>query len=140
VLVRSYAEFAKILNVEDIVSIKTAGAEEEGLVRKAAPIEWKNGVSKEEIRDAQQKLKEFATWDLKRFKTMFRAMDEDKSGWVDRSELRTLPNKCNLGAMIREAVMDELVSLMDYDGDGRILYKEFVRLVMAEDVFVEAGV
>ena len=28
-----------------------------------------------------------------------------------------------------------VIDLMDIDGDGRILYHEFVRIIMAEDVF-----
>ena len=31
-------------------------------------------------------------------------------------------------------VMEEIIDFMDIDGDGRILYNEFVKVIMADDV------
>lgn len=50
-------------------------------------------------------------------------------------ELRTLPQRTNLAHIVRPHVNEALIDLMDIDGDGRILYNEFVRIIMADDVF-----
>lgn len=130
-----YAEFARLLSTDDIVSIKKAGAAEEGLVLKAPPKEYKPGMSIDEFVGAQQKLKEWFSEENGRFRRIFRAMDDDHNGWVDRMELRTLTTRTNTAHMIRPQVQEALIDLMDLDGDGRILYNEFVRIIMADDVF-----
>ena len=81
----------RIISAEDIVQIKKAGAEEEGLVRKAAPKQWKAGVTVEDLEIAQKKLSEFLTAELSRFRNIFRKMDDDHNGWASREEMRTLP-------------------------------------------------
>ena len=52
----------------------------------------------------------------------------------------TLPGRCNLEMYCRPDVMRVLVSFMDLDGDGRILYKEFTKIFCADDVFETAGI
>lgn len=131
----NYAEFVRLIETDDIVSIKAAGAEEQGLVMKPKPKEFKPGVSVDEIVAVQAKLKEWFSEENGRFRRIFRAMDDDKNGWVDRLELRMLPRFTNLEWMIRPAVLECLIDFMDLDGDGRILYNEFVRIIMADDVF-----
>ena len=84
---------------------------------------------------SQRKLQEWFCDDRKRFRRVFRAMDDDHNGWVDRDELRTLPVRTNLTYFVSPPVLEALIDLMDIDGDGRILYHEFVRIIMAEDVF-----
>ncbi len=66
---------------------------------------------------------------------MFRAMDEDHSGACDRSEVRLMVQFLNLDTVIRPQVVEELINLMDVDGDGTIIYKEFARVVTAPDLF-----
>ena len=66
---------------------------------------------------------------------LLKKMDDDHNGWVDRDELRTLPVRTNLTYFVSPPVLEALIDLMDIDGDGRILYHEFVRIIMAEDVF-----
>ena len=66
---------------------------------------------------------------------MFRLIDEDKSGSCSRGEMRQLVLNLNLEAIIRPAVIEELINLMDVDGDGSIMYKEFARVITADDVF-----
>lgn len=84
---------------------------------------------------AQQKLQEWFLEENKRFRKVFRTLDEDHNGWVDRKELRLLPMLTNMGHYLPPPVLEGLIDLMDLDGDGRILYNEFVRVIMAEDVF-----
>ena len=130
----------RIISAEDIVQIKKAGAEEEGLVRKAAPKQWKAGVTVDELELAQKKLSEFLMAELSRFRNIFRKMDDDHNGWASREEMRTLPIMTGLEHLVRTEVMEVLIDLMDIDGDGRILYKEFVKIFTADDLFEAAEV
>lgn len=129
----NYAEFARILSVDDITKFKKAGAEKEGLVKKE--IEWyKPGITKKEIQGAQTKIREMFE-ERGGVSKMFRAMDEDHSGACDRSEVRLMVQFLNLDTVIRPQVVEELINLMDVDGDGTIIYKEFARVVTAPDLF-----
>ena len=83
----------------------------------------------------QAKLKEWFLDENKRFRKVWRAMDDDHNGWCDRGEIRTLPARTNLHYFCPLPVLEALIDLMDIDGDGRILYNEFVRVIMADDVF-----
>jgi len=129
----NYSEFARILTADDIVSIKKAGAEEEGLVERKWDI-YKPGLTKTEMRSAQTKVREMlvARGGLTK---MFRSIDEDKSGACSRAELRLLIRHLNLDQVVRPPVLEELLNLMDVDGDDSISFKEFARVVTAGDVF-----
>ena len=64
----------------------------------------------------------------------FRLIDEDGSGDCDREELKhAIEMMFNLG--IPEHVMDKIIDLADYDGDGQISFAEFARVATEEDVF-----
>ena len=56
-----YPEFARILQADDIVDIKAAGAEEEGLILKQPPKQYRNGITVEQMLTAHRQLKEFLT-------------------------------------------------------------------------------
>jgi len=62
----------------------------------------------------------------------FRTLDEDASGNLDRQEFKTVLIMFNLG--IPDAVMEKLIDLADYDGDGTINFAEFARIFTAESV------
>ena len=62
----------------------------------------------------------------------FRTLDEDASGHLDRDEFKNLLVMFNLG--IPNGVMEKLIDLADYDGDGTINYAEFARIFTAENV------
>ena len=89
---------------------------------------------------AHGRLKTFMTAENSRFRQIFRKMDEDKNGWADKEEMRMLPMMTGLEMFVRPVVMEELIHFMDIDGDGRILYKEFVKIFTADDIFDAAGV
>ena len=78
--------------------------------------------------------------ELSRFRNIFRKMDDDHNGWASREEMRTLPIMTGLEHLVRTEVMEALIDLMDIDGDGRILYKEFVKIFTADDLFEAAEV
>ena len=129
----NYAEFARLLTADDIVGIKKEGAEDEGLVVKQKDY-YKPGMLKSELRSAQQKIHDMLT-QRGGLTKMFRAIDEDKSGSLSRQEVRQLVMGLNLENIVRPAVVEELIKLMDVDGDDSITYKEFVRVCTSEDVF-----
>ena len=129
----NYAEFARILTVDDITKFKKAGAEEEGLVVKKDEY-YKPGILKKEMQAAQSKIRDMFE-ERGGITKMFRAMDDDHSGACDRQEVRMMIQFLNLESVIRPLVVEELINLMDVDGDGSIIYKEFARVVTAENVF-----
>ena len=66
---------------------------------------------------------------------MFRRIDEDKSGACSREEVRLLVRNLNLETVLRPVVVEELITLMDANSDDSIDFKEFARVVTAEDLF-----
>lgn len=71
---------------------------------------------------------------FKEIRRAFRLIDQDASGACDRKELKTMLNAMfNLNA--RDAVLDRLIDMADFDGDGVINFAEFARLMTAENVF-----
>ena len=131
----NYQEFARILTCDDITKIKREGAEEEGLV--VATTQWYDqarGLKKAEMQNAQTKMRDMLM-DRGGLTKMFRVIDEDKSGACSRGEMRQLVLNLNLEAIVRPPVIEELINLMDVDGDGSIMYKEFARVITADDIF-----
>jgi len=62
----------------------------------------------------------------------FRTLDEDASGSLEREEFKQVLVMFNLG--IPDKVMDKMIDLADFDGDGTINFAEFARIFTAEDV------
>lgn len=62
----------------------------------------------------------------------FRTLDEDASGNLDRSEFKNVLIMFNLG--IPDNVINKLIDLADYDGDGSINFAEFARIFTTESV------
>ena len=63
----------------------------------------------------------------------FRTLDEDASGSLDRDEFKNVLVMFNLG--IPPPIIEKIIDLADYDGDGTINYAEFARIVTTEDIF-----
>jgi len=63
----------------------------------------------------------------------FRLIDEDNSGECDRNEFKTMINAL-LTFEIPEHVLDRMLDLADYDGDGSINFAEFARLATEDDI------
>jgi len=63
----------------------------------------------------------------------FQLIDEDRSGTCDRQELKHMLNAMfNLN--VPDDIMDRIIDLADYDGDGVINFAEFARIVTADNV------
>ena len=63
----------------------------------------------------------------------FRLIDEDSSGTCERDELKFMLNAM-FNLTIPENVMDRLIDLADYDGDGVINFAEFARIMTTDNV------
>ena len=49
--------------------------------------------------------------------------------------MRLLIRNLNLETVVRPAVVEELITLMDADHDDEISFAEFARVVTSEDIF-----
>ncbi|WZY99079.1 hypothetical protein YC2023_071408 [Brassica napus] len=56
--------------------------------------------------------------------------DKDQNGFISAAELRHVMT--NLGKKLTDEEMDEMIREADVDGDGRINYDEFVKVMMAK--------
>jgi len=60
----------------------------------------------------------------------FRVFDRDGNGFISASELRHVMN--NLGEILTDDELNEMIIEADLDGDGQINYSEFVRVMQAK--------
>ena len=60
-------------------------------------------------------------------KQAWQLFDDDNSGVIDSSELRSVMHK--LGLKPSQEELDEIIRDIDKDGDGTIDYSEFLRLM-----------
>ncbi|CAO2182571.1 unnamed protein product [Urochloa humidicola] len=60
----------------------------------------------------------------------FRVFDKDQNGFISAAELRYV--MANLGERLTDAEVNEMVREADVDGDGRINYDEFVKVMVAK--------
>ena len=85
-----------------------------------------------EIRAAHKKVRDHFATRFTEVRRGFRILDEDKSGKLKRAEMRTVLMMFNLD--IEARLIEKLIDLADYDGDGEINYAEFARIMTAEDI------
>ncbi|KAI8967427.1 putative calmodulin [Mycotypha africana] len=57
----------------------------------------------------------------------FKVFDKDNDGYITQDELRTVMT--NLGQNLSAQELEEMIKEADTDGDGRINYKEFGRMM-----------
>eukprot|EP01126_Amoeba_proteus_P018961 TRINITY_DN1967_c0_g1_i2.p1 TRINITY_DN1967_c0_g1~~TRINITY_DN1967_c0_g1_i2.p1 ORF type:complete len:138 (-),score=31.07 TRINITY_DN1967_c0_g1_i2:129-542(-) len=68
-----------------------------------------------------------ATTDDSELKSYFEMLDVDGSGFINESEL--LEGLKQMGQDLTKEQLDELLKDLDKDGDGKINYREFVKLL-----------
>jgi len=87
----------------------------------------------EDVRHYHKLLKRSLETRFAELRRAFRLIDEDNSGQCDRDELKHMLNAMfNLN--IPEYIMDKIIDLADYDGDGQINFAEFARLATEDDI------
>ncbi|KAF1804504.1 hypothetical protein V8B55DRAFT_1499840 [Mucor lusitanicus] len=57
----------------------------------------------------------------------FKVFDKDQDGSITQDELRSVMS--NLGQKLSSQELDEMIKEADIDGDGKINYKEFVKMM-----------
>ena len=60
----------------------------------------------------------------------FRVFDKDGSGFTTAAELRHVMT--NLGEKLTDQEVDEMIREADLDGDGKVNYEEFLRMMSSE--------
>lgn len=99
------------------------------------------GVRAEDLRRAQQLAKEKYLTYYKRLDSAFKNIDKDRSGSITREELLIDFEEMNILGMMQEKVANNLIDFMDLDDGGeKIEFKEFARVISAEDVMTMAPV
>merc|ERR1712130_811582 len=58
----------------------------------------------------------------------FKIFDRDKDGYIDMKELKKVA--CMLGAMLTKDEVDEFMREADVDGNGKLDYDEFVKMML----------
>lgn len=66
-------------------------------------------------------------YQTRKLRTVFRDWDGDKDGCTTASELDS--NLRRQGVRLSQAQLHELFGAYDVDGDGRLLYREFVDMI-----------
>lgn len=87
----------------------------------------------DEVRHYHKLLKRAIETRFAEMRRAFRLIDEDASGECDRAEMKMMLNAM-FTLNIPEHIMDRLIDLADYDGDGQINFAEFARLATEDDV------
>ncbi|MBA0690071.1 hypothetical protein Goari_007767 [Gossypium aridum] len=63
-------------------------------------------------------------------KEAFKVFDKDQNGFISAAELRLVMT--NLGEILTDEEVDEMIHEADTDGDGQVNYEEFVRMMVAK--------
>lgn len=71
-------------------------------------------------------MNDLITKDAKKVESAFQFFDKDNNGVIDREDLKKILTT-NEDVSIDEAVLDDVVREWDYNGDGKIDYKEFYK-------------
>ena len=67
---------------------------------------------------------------LKALREAFRIFDKDKSGYIEAREIALTAQA--LGEALSEAELREFMAEADLDGDGRLNYNEFVKIMTSK--------
>jgi len=63
-------------------------------------------------------------------KEAFKVFDKDNNGFISAAELRHVMT--SLGEKLTDEEVDEMIREADVDGDGRINYEEFVKMMVIQ--------
>ena len=65
---------------------------------------------------------------VKDLREAFRMFDKDESGYIDAKEIQALTT--TLGEKLTDRELEEFMKEADLDGDGRLNYNEFVKIML----------
>jgi len=120
----------------DLVEKTPTMTEPRELVKRPA---LRPGVRVEDLRKAQQLVKDKILTKFSKFQDAFKFIDKDRSGTITREELMLNLDELQLGTMIKQEVKENLVDFIDIDdGGSKIEYKEYARVFSADDVMTMA--
>lgn len=91
-----------------------------------------DGISEQELRVAHAKIRDHFATRFAQVRRGFRMLDEDSSGKLSYAELKAVVMMFNLN--IPSKVVQKIIELADWNGDGDIDYAEFARIMTAEDI------
>ncbi|KAH3711329.1 hypothetical protein DPMN_070836 [Dreissena polymorpha] len=57
----------------------------------------------------------------------FKAFDKNGNGYIEAKELKAILHNC--GQIISDTEIDEMISVADFNADGKIDYKEFAKFI-----------
>jgi Ca2+-binding EF-hand superfamily protein len=143
-----YGEVSKMILCDDIVELlalvpdKTKVHKGQSYLNQAV---GSRGVTIGELQKSQQAIKTFLTTKYKDVSTALRMIDTKRDGSLTRDEIKAMLEKnqllkhvdYNTGAVRGEITMaaaDTLMDLVDVNGDGKFDYREFTRVLVAEDI------
>jgi len=143
-----FREFARVMGAADVFKMRALHPEVKASktqvkmenTRQANLGNLRPGVTQEEMRKAQSTIKEkiSAKHGKHAFTNAFKAMDKDRSGSITREEFKQCLFDFNLGMAIRDDIIDNLCDFIDADKSGSFGYREFSRILAAEDVMAVA--
>lgn len=142
-----FREFARVMGAADVFKMralaprpdsKKAVANEN--LRMEALGHLRLGVTQEEMRKAQTTIKEkiSAKHGKHAFTNAFKWMDKDRTGSITREEFKQALYELNLGMAIRDDIINNLCDFIDVDKSGSFGYREFARVLAADDVMAMA--
>jgi len=91
------------------------------------------GVRAEDMRKAQHLVKQQFLTKFRHFTKAFKFIDRDRTGTISRDELKLVIEEFHL-SNIRPEVLENLIDFIDIDAGNGIEYKEFARVLTADDV------
>ena len=81
-----------------------------------------------------QIMAEFTKAELQKIRSQFNDVDEDRSGYIDENELRTLLTIVNNNVVPTAGEIRKIMKKVDATGDGRLDYEEYLMLIYSMKV------
>jgi Ca2+-binding EF-hand superfamily protein len=99
----------------------------------------RQGVRSSDMRKAQQTIKAFCHKKYKGLSTAFKAIDQGRKGAINREDILAFWQHHGLITTVGKEVAENIIDFIDIDDGGSFIeYKEFARVLSAEDVMTMA--
>lgn len=115
----------------DIVSNNPAIANTREVVTEPA---LRKGVRPADLRRCQRTVHDTLTTKYGKLADAFKFFDKDRTNSITREELKWGLGELNLNTMFKDEVVENLLDFIDIDPQGDIEFREFARVVAADDV------